>query len=101
MYGTVEFSEEHVEKLVHVCSFIVSVYAPMFLRIHNPRAPEGPSNMIFLRNILLDFKSAMGFDYEMCESLTKAYINHSVAWLNPTNVAVSAHSANGPLCTSP
>ena len=28
----------------------------MFVKTHlNPRAPEGPTNMIFLRDLLLDF----------------------------------------------
>jgi len=76
--------------VVENCFFIVSVYAPMFFRIHlNSRAPDGPGNMIFLRNLLLDFRSK---DLELADMLKKTFTKHFVAWMNPTNVALNAHS---------
>ena len=44
-------------KLLQITSYIISVYVPMFVKIHlNPRASEGPTNMIFLRYLSLDFR---------------------------------------------
>ena len=44
-------------KLLQITSYIVSVNVPMFLKIDlNLRSPEGPSNMVFLRDLLLDFR---------------------------------------------
>ena len=52
-----ELDSEQNTKLMRIVAFIISVYVPMFFRIHlNPRAPEGLTNiMLFLRD-LLDFE---------------------------------------------
>ena len=55
LFGS-DMTEVQKEKLLRIVSYIVSVYVPMLLHIHlNPRAPEGPTNMLFLRD-LLDFQ---------------------------------------------
>ena len=61
--------------LLRIVSYIVSVYVPMFLRIHsNPRVPEDPTNMLFLRDLLLDYleKDEILVD----QSLRKVFIKH-------------------------
>ena len=79
-------------RLRRITSFIVAVYAPMFFRIHlNPRAPEGPNNMLFLRDLFLDFTH---IDDELMQVLKKIFVKHFSAWMNPTNVALNVHSKN-------
>jgi len=80
-------------KLLRLVSYAVSVYVPMFLRVHlNPRAPEGPSNMLFLRDLLLDYhqKDEMLVDH----SLKKVFIKHFCSWMNPVNVTLNVFSKN-------
>ena len=39
--------------MLRIVAFILSVYVPMFFQIYlNPRAPEGPANMVFLRDLI-------------------------------------------------
>ena len=62
----------------------------IFFWIHlNPRAPDSSGNMIFLRNLLLDFRSK---DLDLADMLKKTFTKHFVAWMNPTNVALNTHS---------
>ena len=85
-----ELSSAQAAKLKRIASFIVSVYVPMFFRIHsNPRAPEGPNNMLFLRDVVLDYKH---IDNELVEVIRKIFLKHFHAWMNPTNVALNIHS---------
>ena len=79
--------------LLRIVSYIVSVYVPMFLRIHlNPRVPEGLTNMMFLRDLLLDYceKDEILVD----QSLKKVFIKHFTSWMNPVNVALNVYSKN-------
>ena len=85
-----DLPSEQQAKLLKIVSFIVSVNAPMFFRIHsNPRAPDGPGNRIFLRNLLLDFRSQ---DLDLADMLKKTSTKHFVAWMNPTKIALNTHS---------
>ena len=75
-------------KLLRIVSYVVTVYVPMFLKIHlNPRAPDGPSNMLFLRDLLLDYhqKDEMLAN----QGLKKVFVKHFVSWMNPINVALN------------
>ena len=54
MFGA-ELESKQDFKLLRIVA--LSVYNPMCFLIHlNPRAPEGQANMIFLRDLLLDFE---------------------------------------------
>ena len=85
LYGCEELSSAQAAKLKRIASFIVSVYVPMFFRIHlNPRATEGPDNMLFLRDVALDYKR---MDNELVEVIRKIFLKHFHAGMKPTNVA--------------
>ena len=44
------------DNVLRVASFILSIYAPMFLRIHfSPRGPEGPGKFYFVGNCCWHF----------------------------------------------
>ena len=81
------------DKLHRITSYIVSVYAPMFFKIHlNSRAPEGPSNMLYIRDLLLNYSSEDTMLME--QSVKKIFVKHFNAWMNPTNVALNVYSKN-------
>ena len=64
----------------------------MFFKIHlNSRAPEGPTDMLYLR-VLLDFSSEDTILMEQC--VKKILVKHFNAGMNPTNVALNAYSKN-------
>ena len=64
----------------------------MFFRIHlNLRVLEGPTNVLYLRN-LLDFSSEDTILME--ESVKKIFVKHFNAWMNPANAALNVYSKN-------
>ena len=78
-------------KLLQITSYIISVYMPMFVKIHlNPRASEGPTNMIFLRYLLLDFRQQHTNLVDHC--LKPVFVKHFCSWINPINVTLNIHS---------
>ena len=83
------------QKIVErITSFIVSVYASAYFRIHfKPRAPDGLGNMIYIRDLILNHKNIDEYIFLLNK---KCFQTHATAWLNPTNVALSTHSANAP-----
>ena len=86
-----DMTEIQKTNLLHIVSYIVSVYVPMFLRIHlNPHVPEGPTNMLYFRDLLLDYceKDEILVD----QSLKKVFIKHFTSWMNPVNVALNVYS---------
>ena len=88
-----KITDSQKSKLLQITSYIASVYVPMFLKIHlNPRSPEGPSNMVFLRDLLLDFRQQHCDLVDHC--LKHVFVKHFCAWMNPINVALNVHSKN-------
>ena len=82
-------------KLHRIISYIVLIYmsVPMFFKNHsNPQTPEGPTDMLYLRDLLLDFSSEDTIFME--QSVKKIFVKHFNAWMNPTNVALNAYSKN-------
>ena len=78
-------------KLLQITSYIISVYVPMFVKIHlNPRASEGPTNMIFLRYLLLDFRQQHTNLVDHC--VKPVFLKHFCSWMNPINVTLNIHS---------
>ena len=54
----------------------------MLFLIHlNPRAPEGPANMVFVRDLLFDFE--VKYQDFAVTALKNVFIRHFVAWINP------------------
>ena len=83
-YWAVEQSTD--EKLVW---FVISVYTSNFLPIYfNPRAADGPSNMIYCRDLLLAHKS---IDRDLFNVNKASYEIHAISWLNAVNVAMAAY----------
>ena len=75
--------------LLRIVSYIASV--SMFLQIHrNPGVPEGPTNMLFLWDLLLDNREKD--DILVDQSLKKVFIKHFTFWINPVNVALNVYS---------
>ena len=57
-----DMTEVQKTNLLRIISNIVSVYVSMTLRNHqNPREPEGPTNMLFLRDLFLDYLEKMRY----------------------------------------
>ena len=75
-------------------SFVASVYAPMFMRVHlKPRAVNGPGNVIFLQELLC----YQQYNEELLSTaVKKCFLSHAASWLNPNNVALSVHSDDPP-----
>ena len=86
---------DQINRLRRIVSFVTSVYAPMFMRVHlKPRAVNGPGNMIFLRELLLCNQQ---YDEELLSAaVKKCFLSHAASWLNPTNAALSVHSDDSP-----
>ena len=54
----------------------------MFVKIYlNPRALKGPTNMIFLRDLLLDFHQQHTNLVDHC--LKPVFVKHFCSWMNP------------------
>lgn len=85
------------DNVLRVASFILSIYAPMCLRIHfSPRGPEGPGNILFCRDLLLAF---LPFDEELINDAVKAhFIRHAKTWLGGQNLALSTYAEYCPYC---
>ena len=83
-----ELDSEQNSKLLRIVAFILSV--AMLLLIHlNPRAPEGPANMVFLKYLSLDFE--VKDQVLAVATLKNVFVKHFVAHMNPANVALNAH----------
>ena len=78
-------------KLLQITSYTISVYVPMFVKIHlNPRASEGPTNIIFLRYLSLDFRQQ--HTNLVDHRLKSVFVNDFCSWMNPINVTLNIHS---------
>ena len=78
-------------QLLQITSNIISVYVSMLVKIHlNPRASEGPTNMIFLRYLLLDFRQQHTNLVDHC--IKPVFLKHFCSWMNPVNVTQNIHS---------
>ena len=78
-------------KLLQITRYIISVYVPMFVKILlNPRASEGPTNMIFLRYLSLGFRQQHANLVDHC--LKPVFLKHFCSWMNPINVTLNIHS---------
>ena len=87
LFGCKELVLTQAAKLKKIASFIVSVFVPMSFLIHlNPRTTEGPDKMLFLRDVVLDYKR---INDELVEVIRKMFLKHFHAWMNPTNVALN------------
>ena len=86
---------DKIIRLRRIVSFVASVYAPMFMRVHlKPRAVIGSGNMIYLRELLLCYQQC---DEELFSAaVKKCFLSHAASWLNPTNVALNVHSDDPP-----
>ena len=63
----------------------------MCVKIHlNPRAPGLRTNMIFLRDLLLDFCRQHTNLVDRC--LKPVFVKYFCSWMNPINVTVNVHS---------
>ena len=80
-------------KLLQITRYIISVYVPMFVKIHlNPRASEGPTNIIFLRYLSLDFRQQHTNLVDHC--VKPMCLKRFCSWMNPINVTLNMHSKN-------
>ena len=71
-------------------SFIVCVYLPPFLAIHfKPSAAEGPSIVLFTRDLLLAYITV---DEPVLNAVWKHFVHHASQWLSSKNVALNVHA---------
>ena len=57
-----DMTEVQKTNLLRIVAYIVPVYVPMFLRIHlTPGVQEGPTSMLFQRDLLLDYRENMRY----------------------------------------
>ena len=86
-----KITDTQKSKLLQITSYIISVYLPMCVKIYlNPHAPEKPTNMIFIRNSLLDFRQQHTNLVDHC--LKPVLVKHFCSWMNPINVTLNVHS---------
>ena len=79
-----------ISSLQRMVSFIVCVYLPAFLAIHlKSSAAEGPSVVLFTRDLLLAYKEV---DLPVFEAIWKHFVQHASQWLSPKNIALSVHA---------
>ena len=79
-----------ISRLQRMVSFIVCVYLPAFLAIHlKSSADEGPSVVLFTRDLLLAYKEV---DLPVFEAIWKHFVQHASQWLSPKNIALSVHA---------
>ena len=81
-------------KLHRIITYIVLIYVPvpMIFKTHlNRWAPESPTNLWYLRD-LLNFSSEDTI--LMKQSVKKIFVKHFNAWMNPTNLALNVYSKN-------
>jgi len=79
-----------ISRLKRMVSFIVCVYLPAFLAIHlKSSAAEGPSVVLFTRDLLLAYKEV---DLPVFEAIWKHFVQHASQWLSPKNIALSVHA---------
>ena len=63
----------------------------MFVKIHlNPRASEGPTDMIFLRYLSLGFRQKRTNLVDHC--VKPVFLKHFCSWMNLINVTLNIHS---------
>ena len=80
-------ASQDIPKLRRIVSFIVCVYLPAFLAIHfKPSAAEGPSVVLFTRDLLLAYKDV---DEPVFNAVWKHFAHHASQWLSSKNVALS------------
>ena len=92
MFGC-DMSKSPKGKLLRIVAYVVSVYEPMFLKFHlNPRASDYPSIMLFLRDLLLDYR--WKDEVLVNQGLKKVFVIHFVSWMNPISVALNVFSKN-------
>lgn len=81
-------------QIVQIVSYVINVYAPSFLRIHfNPRATEGPKNILYLRDLLLAFRQV---DSDLANVTKPHFLRHAVTWVGGPNLALNAYSDDAP-----
>ena len=79
-----------ISRLQRMVSFIVCVYLPAFLAIHlKSSAAEGPSVVLFTRDLLLAYKEV---DLPVFEAIWKHFVQDASQWLSPKNIALSVHA---------
>ena len=81
-----------ISRLQRMISFIVCVcvYLPAFLAIHlKSSAAEGPSVVLFTRDLLLAYKEV---DSPVFEAIWKHFVQHASQWLSPKNIALRVHA---------
>ena len=63
---------------------------PAFLAIHlKSSAAEGPSVVLFTRDLLLAYKEV---DLPVFEAIRKHFVQHAPQWLSPKIIALSVHA---------
>ena len=79
-----------ISRLQRMVSFIVCVYLPAFFAIHlKSSAAEGPSVVLFTKDLLLAYKEV---DLPVFEAIWKHFVQHASQWLSPKNIALSVHA---------
>lgn len=101
IYATRSVLEKHSpsehERLRHICEFVVSIYAPGYLRIfYNPSCADGPQTVLHIRDYLISSFLKYKFEAKAKEQVKKIYVNHALTWLDSENVSLSVFSKNNP-----
>ena len=77
LLGT-EMTEMQMVELLQIVCYVVTVYVPMFMKIHlNSCFPEGPSQMIYLRDLLLKLreKDREFVEHSLKKCLCKTFVH--------------------------
>ncbi len=88
-----EFTDKQSSDALLICQFICAVYTPSYFYVYfNPSVASGPSNMLHVRNLLLDANRFYSFPQPATLQVKKIFINHALTWLDPENVALAVYS---------
>ncbi len=78
LFKSDELSPTQKGNSLEVIKWVMNVYFPNFLRVHfKPRVPDGPKNMLYLRDLVLAYQYV---DEEMTSMIKPHFLRHAVTW---------------------
>lgn len=87
-------TEHQKQNCLTILKWVVNVYCPNFLLVHlRPRGPDGPRNILHLRDYILAFQQE---DEEMVAMIKPYFMRHAVTWVGGQNLAINAFSNDAP-----
>ena len=85
-----ELDAKQSKALLDIVTFIVNIYAPVFMQSNiTPRVPDGPNIILLTRDLMKDLG--------VPDRVRDIFLDHAVTWMSPTNVAMVVHQECPPI----